>query len=387
MVIAGEILDKLRHHWATWPSTCQRRWEAWLQFRGPALNESAYPPDSPVTVVNYARNYTYAERLVHRMGRVMRGNDLARFWSPELIAAMVLRMRELGYAPTTVRAWLIAIERVLCAMDPNGDRDYLNRKIKKTPREGCVRGAPGRMQDTRAIVALGMKLMARAEIEIVQPMTAAIQFRIGFMICLLALRPYRRAVFASLEYCSAQADAQLCRSNHLTCQNGKCWIVCPSHGVNRARNELRSNRANFKTRHGLAGGKFAPLREEVPTELLPSLRKYLDIYRPTLAANSEGCTALWVSKTGAKLSSIMIFKDLVAATKREFKKSICPQLFRNCHALSELKRSRTHTSKSYLVLGHLRTMTYRRYLWTDLKLTITVGHGTDLIFDELLGDE
>ena len=384
MTLDTKLVQDHRRFWSTWPLEYQRHWEQWLLEQRPITRESDYPPRSMVSVRDYAVAYTYAQKWATETGRSTAAASLEALWTPATIDALVRDLFQDGYAPTTARTWLIAIERALCAICPEASRDAINRAIKRTPRCGDARKWRDRLQDTQALVDLGKRLMQQAESE-TDHRSAAILFRIGLMISLLALRPYRRSVLASFDYVPDPAGIARHPGNFLSKEHGAFWLTCRRAGVKRAY-KRRDKRAGPAQRRRLSGGKFAPLREDVPAELAPFLETYLGRHRPTLLGANTACDALWVSDHGGRLSSTMIFKDLVAATKREFGRSHCPQLFRTAYAVTVLRKSKTHRSTAHHVLGHLKPMTYQRYLPFDQILTVAVGLENDRILDDLLGD-
>jgi site-specific recombinase XerD len=157
---------------------------------------------------------------------------------------------------------------------------------------------------------------------------AAVLFRDGLLVALLAARPIRRRNLAALRL-----------GVHLVRRGAAYWIF------------LRTGET--KTRDAYE----APL----PTELTPAIERYLHQYRPLLARQrgrwhtaqsvAEG-DALWISKDGSAMREIAIYFRIVRITKAAFGEPLHPHLFRHAAATSSAIAGGGAACAASGVLGH-----------------------------------
>ena len=152
---------------------------------------------------------------------------------------------------------------------------------------------------------------------------AAIQFRDGLMIALLAARPLRLANFA---------DTALGRT--LVRREPTYWLVFSEQ-------ETKTGR---------------PINLPIPNALCDYVDEYLRSPRKLLLSHrspaAQPTTALWISKKGANLTSDQIRAAINKHTKIAFGRSVNPHLFRDCLATSLATDDPEAVLCAVPILGH-----------------------------------
>ncbi len=185
---------------------------------------------------------------------------------------------------------------------------------------------------TDELVTLGMDLMASAETEPTSRL-AALAFRDGLVIALLALRPLRRKNLAGLV-----VDVTLQRA-------GGGWVI-------------RIPAEDTKTR--------APIEYHWPDPLVPALTTYLAVHRPRLAALRSRWAApigeaLWVSSHGSPMTQMALYDMICGRTQPGLGKPIGPHLFRDAAATTMAVEDPEHVRLAAPLLGHRTTATTERH--------------------------
>jgi site-specific recombinase XerD len=136
--------------------------------------------------------------------------------------------------------------------------------------------------------------------------TSLLQYRDGFAIALLAVRPLRLANFLGVTL-----------GVHLVMRHGTPWLCFESTET--------KNRMD--------------LEFPFPTSLSEHLAHYLEVVRPVLAARrhvraQRTADYLWLSQSGNPMGRQTLYAMLKKRTKRQFGKAVNPHLFRDCLATS-----------------------------------------------------
>lgn len=219
------------------------------------------------------------------------------------------------------------------AIAPDRDWAFISRL------SSWVRAKPEAPQEKRSrlvgsaeLYGLGLSLMARANTQST-PRLAAMIFRDGLMVALLALRPMRRGNFINLTI-----GEDLVR-------NSADWtIVLP----------------------GTVTKNHAELAFSWPETLLPSLETYLAVHRPILAKLVNRWKApignrLWVSSHGSPMTEMALYDMITERTKAAFGKSINPHLFRDAAATTMAIHDPDHVRLAAPLLGHRSLATTECY--------------------------
>lgn len=383
-ILDQDILATHRDTWGSWPQPIREAWEAWLLGKSQPHPNRTAPPRRAKSATNYAREFNYAVAFVLGDLTDVPGcpRDKVRFvsmWTPQLVRELVTAMHAHDYSASTVGMWLNAIERVLNAVAPDFDRDHIKRTVKKKiPRKADQSDMRLRLQDTASLVELGFMMMKAALDCIVVNVSTAIMFRRGLIIAVMALRPYRLSIFASLDYLEDEHEIALHQGNFVAKGPDGRYFKCKESPIDLPRSQ-------DQRRSPFGGGKRVPKLLEMPDEVVEAFEIYIKTYRRVLIPDVRN-RALWGSELGGRLSPLMIFKDVAAATSAEFGNSVSPQLFRVSHAFTERRNSQAHRSGSFRILGHTPSVSERNYLPPDLEMTVAVGLENDEVFDSLLGD-
>ena len=162
---------------------------------------------------------------------------------------------------------------------------------------------------------------------------AAIVFRDGLIIALLALRPLRRRNLSELTL-----GRDLLRT-------GEGWtILLPSSAT--------------KT--------HATLEYDWPDLLHAALETYLAVHRPILMArrgrwHETVRDRLWVSSDGSPFTAMGIYDRIIRLTRAAFGRSINPHLFRDAAATTAAIHDPVHVRAAAALLGHRTFATTERH--------------------------
>ncbi len=190
-----------------------------------------------------------------------------------------------------------------------------------------------KMKSPDQLVDLGLNLMAEANYlsEADMP-AAALQFRNGLIIALLAYCPLR-----------AKNLAAITLGQHLVKRGGIWWLIF-------AAEETKQRR---------------PFETPFPVNLETALERYLADYRPALAAkgahHGSAGGALWISQDGGALTAFGINQAICRLTKAAFGAHINPHLFRDCAATMIAIDDPDHVHIIPAILGHSSMATSERH--------------------------
>lgn len=257
----------------------------------------------------------------------------------------------------TVASYLGVLGMMIQAMVPERDWTWLWRVQARLQRLATPsRNKRARVVPAADLVALGRDLMAEAEGLVPQARReAALAYRDGLMIALLASRPVRQANFLAIEI-----------GGHLL-RLGEGWL-------------LRFEGHETKTRQ--------PLELTLPTALHGPLARYLGHFRPLLlelgrqrfpngrprAAGSR----LWVTGDGTPCTAGALQKLLEKRTAARFGRVINTHLFRDCAATSIATDDPDHVLMAAQLLGHTTLQTTERhYIVANTRTALDRHH--DLI--------
>jgi integrase/recombinase XerD len=246
-------------------------------------------------------------------------------------------------APATVFNRVVGLERALAVMVPEMDRGFLRAVINKLPRGSDPARKRALLQESAALMELGLMLMGRADeaTNIADVRRNASQFRDGFQIALLALRPFRIKNFAEMEL----------GKNLL--QRGDTWW-------------LTYTEVETKNR------KFSEV--QLPEALLPWLLKYLSHYRPLLAGDRYRGDRLWVSMHYRAQWKGTIYQKIKSLTEEAFGKGLSPHLFRDALATSLAINDPEIVNTAHVMLGNSLATTERFY---NLAQSIEAGRAVN----------
>jgi integrase len=250
---------------------------------------------------------------------------------PDRVRAYVDSLIAIGNTTHTILARLQELGEVAKVMGPNRRWSFINDLASKIRARHRPSRDKSNLRLSDELVELGFELM-RVAGDLVG-LAAAIAYRDGLLIAILALIPLRRRNLANLT-----VGLTLVRE-------GLSWIVA-------FREDDTKTHAAFEIR--------------LPDVLLAPLEAYLSIHRPILAARSGRWTrpidgALWVSKDGSPMTQMALYDRIRARTKDHFGVAINPHLFRDAAATTLAIADPAHVRVAAPLLGHRTFATTERH--------------------------
>ncbi len=237
-------------------------------------------------------------------------------------------------APFTVQSRLQDLGDALTVMTATTEFRWITRGAARL--RACATSTKNKRQKIKSpdqLVDLGMELMASAgAMHERNALAAALQYRDGLAIALLAYRPLQIANFAGIVI-----------DRHLTRRGDGWWMAFAAH-------ETKQRRS---------------LDFPFPAALEVPLRKYLALYRPVLAASGPyrgtAGDALWISADGGALTSGGLGQAIERLTLAAFGATINPHLFRDCAATMIAISEPEYIYIVATILGHSTPVTAERY--------------------------
>jgi site-specific recombinase XerD len=242
---------------------------------------------------------------------------------PDEFTRFVNDLIESGLAPASIANLARALRAYAGAVDPERDWHWLayrafRLKARATPR----RDKRLRVVHSLELYKLGERLMDEASAAKTEKL-AAVQFRDGLMIALLAARPLRLSNFTDIALGST-----------FVLRDPTYWLVFGEQ-------ETKTGR---------------PINYPIPNSLCRYVDEYLRGPRKLLLTHrsptAQPTTALWISKKGASLTSDQIRATINKRTKIRFGRSVNPHLFRDCLATSLATDDPEAVLCAVPILGH-----------------------------------
>ena len=253
--------------------------------------------------------------------------------TPDRVMVYTAHLAEIGNSSHTILDRLQEVGDMARVLAPQMSRSFINRIASRVrARHTPARDKRPRLRMTDELVSLGLHLMAVADTE-PTPRLAAMAFRDGLVIALLALRPLRRKNLAGLVI-----DVTLQRA-------GDGWVI-------------RIPAEDTKTK--------AAIDSPWPEALTPALETYLAVHRPVLSALRSRWAArigdaLWVSSHGSPMTQMALYDMIRRRTLAGFGKASNPHLFRDAAATTLAVEDPDHVRLAAPLLGHRTASTTERY--------------------------
>jgi len=357
VVVLPKRTKRPRIDFAHWPSADQAAWEAACKPTGLFSLGGKGAKWRPATKDSLIGNYGRWLGFLERRGWLLDSEGPAdRVTQPRVLELIGMLQRD--YAPVTATVAVAQLLMALNAMCPATDWVWLRNARANLQRAAVpLRHKSERAQESREIVDLGHHLMVQAEaLTVSDPERAANLYRDGFMIALLAMRPFRRRNFLGIEI-----------GRHLL-RSGCSW------NFSFAAEETKSGRA---------------IAREFPGELLTCLARYLERHRPCLQRSTKrGSSAdralavnrLWISSRGNPMSLTAFARSIAHHTERHFGRAMHPHAFRHSAATSMARVDPANAYVAMDVLDHADIATTQRH-YIAAKSERSHEHVEDLLED------
>lgn len=304
---------------ANWPSIDRELWQR-AQTDSDLLEDGGlakhWCPDSVQKVEKaYGRYLTFLISTRSLSGAASPADRVSR----QVVAQYIRVLRE-QVASKTLAGRIIDLGEAIRVMSPGSDIEWLRRLGRRLSSQITpVRNKHSRMVPIDQLFDLGIDLMERSKRDRgPRPSSAAVQFRDGLMIALLAARPFRLRTFWRLRV-----------GRHLR-PSGDGYL-------------LQVWNEDAKT----GRGDIYPL----PEALTPYVDDFLTRVRPSLL-NGRDSDNLWISWVCDDLSECGIHDKIEERTKARFGHAINPHLFRDCAATSIAIEDPEHVRIIMSILGH-----------------------------------
>jgi integrase/recombinase XerD len=251
----------------------------------------------------------------------------------ERVKAYVEHLDGIGNGGQTILSRLQELGDFARAVAPDHDWSFINRLASKVrARTVPVRDKRAKLASTMELLGLGLNLMATAQHQST-PRLAALAYRDGLIIALLALRPLRRRNLAGLVL------------GHTLVQVGEAWM-------------LRIAPEDTKTHQ--------PIEMPWPAALVDHLSVYLGLHRPVPAALRSRWArpvgdALWVSSHGSPMTQMALYDQIRQRAREGLGKDVNPHLFRDAAATTMAVEDPQHVRLASPLLGHRNPGTTERH--------------------------
>ena len=225
-----------------------------------------------------------------------------------------------SYASRSVWNFVDDLDAMLRAMLPDEDWSLIRRVAGRLKgRSHRARPIEVGLPHARDLYLAGLEAMREAEAgSDGLPITQAIAYRDGLAVALLAACPLRRRTFTNLIL-----------GQHLVAYGDGFTLHLEPRDLKNATN----------------------LKFPLPMELVPWLRRYLEVYRPRLAPSAE-VRHLWVSSRGTPL--VKLADRIEQFTAQRFTRRVPMHHFRHAAATSMALDDPHHASLIAALLGHGR---------------------------------
>jgi integrase/recombinase XerD len=251
--------------------------------------------------------------------------------TPDRVRAYVDSLIAIGNSTQTILNRLQELGEVAKVMDPNRRWSFINDLASRIRAHHRPTRDKSNLRLSDELVELGFELMREAA-DLVG-LAAAIAYRDGLLIAILAVIPLRRRNLADLVL-----GLTLLRE-------GLSWIVAFGE-------DDTKTHAAFEVR--------------LPGVLLAPLEAYLSIYRPILAARSGRWTRpidgnLWISRDSSPMTQMALYDRIRVRTKEYFGAAINPHLFRDAAATTLAIADPANVRVAAPLLGHRTFATTERH--------------------------
>ncbi len=229
----------------------------------------------------------------------------------------------------SVATHLRALRDTLRILAPAGDWTWLLNIAKQIDHQSVPRPKAHRIHTTDELRELGFQLMeqANAKASVRIDTFAALEYRDGLMLALLAMCPLRRSNLAGLEV------------GRSLISSGNIWTILLSS----AETKGRRDEEHF-----------------LPADISACIDRYLQAYRPAIPGSSKH-DGFWASAKSCPLPADGAYQMISRRTKDAFGIAISPHLFRDAAATTWALNAPDQIRVASDLLGHASPRTAERH--------------------------
>lgn len=310
-----------------WPAQDRDVWTAMLQPGGLLRQGGAFAHLRVTTLWTREQAYGHWLAFCQQQGIDLEATDPVARATDHRISAWAESMSDLAW--TTRHNRLVGLLLVLEGMQPDQSPDLLRdlvREVEWHVNRQTRQGKTGRILPTGQIVDAGLAHLGSVD---GTGFRDATRFRDGLIVATLALLTLRITTFRDLEI-------------------GRSFLVRPSgFDVALDADETKNHRAHDT---------------ELPGMLFEPMQRYLDLYRPTLLAQSEALHGfLWVNDWGNRYSHGNLGARISRLTKKLLGIAIPPHYMRDAAATTIARAAPSQSRAIAGALGHATLRTADRY--------------------------
>lgn len=308
-----------------WPAHHQARW------RAAALSnerDEEFTEQGPTAHLRETTRELVAERYGQWLSAA-RSAGRPHHVTADAVRHYIRKMQDQNLAVSTIAISVDRLHRAMRILEPALDWRWLRRTAKnlKSRARRVPKRKYGKIVDPAEISLLGRELIERADRLRPDDHEAAVLFRDGLLLCVLACSPVRVRTIALTEV-----------GVHLVLGNSEAWLRYGPEDVKEGRSDERL----------------------LPEGLRKLVADYLRVYRPRLLRDPE-CKALWISDQGGALTAKRISETVGDRTEAAFGRRITPHRVRDCVATLIRERHPEDSEIAMLVLHHTSRDTTREY--------------------------
>ena len=241
--------------------------------------------------------------------------------TPDRVEAFVVHLEDCGNKPATVGHRMMGLERLLAAVAPNVERDWLKEIRSRFAQTGDRRAKRARLQYTDVLIKFAAELAERAEtFAAIDEKKELVLLRTAAQIMMLAYRAVRLKNFTQLRLGIEVVEED----------DGRWKLDIPAEATKR-------------------GNEYDPYLPQRAVDLM--LRYRARCSKPLVEAYAEH-DALWLFPDGCQQTARSICYHITEQTKKRFKRSMSPHLFRDAVVTTVADQLPEHVRMSPLLIGN-----------------------------------
>ena len=241
--------------------------------------------------------------------------------TPERVEAFVVHLEDCRNRPATLRHRMMGLERMMAAVAPDVDRDWLKEIKSRFAKTGDRRAKRARLQYTDVLIKFAAELAEQAEaLAVVDDERGRTLLRTAAQIMMLAYRAMRLKNFRQLRLGIEVVEEE----------DGRWKLDIPAEATKR-------------------GNEYDPY---LPKRVVDLTLRYLALCSKPLGQAYADHDALWLFTNGRQQSARSINYHITEQTKKKFDRSMSPHLFRDAVVTTVADQMPEHVRMSPLLIGN-----------------------------------